>query len=63
MYSNLKNMVYKIGFSIVLLVTFIVGTIWVFNHINAWIGIAIGFIGVIYTADKIYSFIKKKYKQ
>jgi hypothetical protein len=51
-------MVNKVAGVILLVFGWVFGTFWIFNHINAWAGIAVGVLGLIISANKINKKIK-----
>lgn len=51
---------YKLSFKIIAFLIYAYGCAWAFNHVNAWIGIAMAIAMVIYLADKFYTYIKSQ---
>ena len=51
---------YKISFKIIAALIYAYGCSWAFNHINSWVGIAMAVAGVIYFADKFFTYIKSQ---
>lgn len=33
------------------------GSIWVFNHINSWLGILLGFVGLYFVVYKFINYV------
>lgn len=44
----------------VLIIAFLFGCIWLFNHINSWLGIATFIVGLILIGNTIFNKIKTK---
>jgi len=53
-------MIYKIGSSLLAIMGFIVTSIWIYNHINPWVGILVGAFGTMFIIDKIIKTIKNQ---
>ena len=43
---------YKFSFTFLLMFAYVAGSFWVYNHINAWIGIALILGLIIFLLDK-----------
>lgn len=50
----------KYSFIIIAILAYIYGSIWLFNHINAWIGIATFIGGLIFLGNTIFNKINSK---
>ena len=55
-------MIYKIGSSLLAIMGFIIASIWIYNHINPWVGILVGAFGTMFIIDKIIKTIKNQNK-
>jgi len=53
-------MIYKIGSSILAIIGFIVASIWIYNHIDPWIGILVGAFGSMFILDRVVKVVKKE---
>lgn len=50
----------KYSFITIAIFLYIYGSIWLFNHINAWIGISTLIGGIIFLGNTIFNKIKSK---
>lgn len=50
-------MVYKYSLILILILVFFYGTFWVFNHLNAWLGIFLFIFGVIFLIDRLFKLL------
>jgi hypothetical protein len=55
-------MIYKIGSSLLAIIGFVIASIWIYNHINPWVGILVGAFGTMFIIDKIIKTIKNQNK-
>lgn len=53
-------MIYKYSLIIISILAFVYGSFWAFNHINAWIGIALFIGGLIFLINQITKQFKNK---
>jgi hypothetical protein len=53
-------MIYKYSLILLSILTYVYGTIWTFNHIDAWIGIALFIVGLIFLINQISKQFKNK---
>jgi membrane protein implicated in regulation of membrane protease activity len=51
-------MVYKYSFIVVAIFACIYGAFWTFNHINAWLGIALFIVVSVFLIDKLFKLLK-----
>lgn len=59
--QNIFNkMIYKYSLILLSILTYVYGTIWTFNHIDAWIGIALFIVGLIFLINQISKQFKNK---
>mgnify|MGYP006989315916 CR=1 FL=1 len=53
-------MIYKYSLILFSILAYVYGTIWAFNHIDAWIGIALFIVGLIFLINQISKQFKNK---
>lgn len=51
-------MVYKLSLMVVAIFAYLYGSIWAFNHLNAWIGIGMGVLGGVFLLNQITKLFK-----
>lgn len=51
-------MVNKVAGVLLLLFGWLFASFWVFNHINAWVGIGLGVLGLVITTNQIIKKLK-----
>lgn len=55
-----KNLFLKYSIIFITILVYLYGSIWLFNHVNAWLGIGIFLLGVISLGNKIFNNINSK---
>lgn len=54
-------MIYKYSAIVILIIAFIYGSFWTFNHIDAWLGIVVFIVGGVYLINQLLN-LKNKQK-